>query len=144
MGRVRAAEGGVKQIPCGDDNKKSKSNGNSAGEGDRRTARLGCVFAGGGGELVGGDGDVEALEEAGDALVGEAALAEEADLVAEHGDDLFRGEEFFFGAGGLAELAGGGGDLVGGVTGIGHALLECGAVRAVVPVRLHRDELRRA
>ena len=57
-------------------------------------------------ELGGVDVDVEAGEEAGYALVGEAALAEEADFVAEHGNDLLAGEGLFVGASSLAEFAG--------------------------------------
>lgn len=67
------------------------------------------------GDLVGCDFDVETDEEIGDALVIKAALAQETDLVREHGDHLGSGEVLLGTAGGFAELAGGAGDLVGSV-----------------------------
>ena len=66
-------------------------------------------------DVVGRGFDVEAGEEIGDAFVGEAAFAEETDLVGEHGDDLGGGEALLGGAGSFAELAGGAGDLIGSV-----------------------------
>lgn len=59
--------------------------------------------------------DVESCEEVGDAFVGEAALAEETDLVGEHRDDLGGGETLLGGAGCFAKLAGGARNLIGGV-----------------------------
>ena len=57
----------------------------------------------------------KAADEVGDALVGEAALAEDFDFAGEEGGDLGAGVAFGVGAGGFAEFAGGEGDLVDGV-----------------------------
>ncbi len=66
-------------------------------------------------DLAGLDVDLEAGEEVRDALVGEAALAQDMDLAFKQGDDFGASVALFVGAGGLAEFAGGGGDLVHGV-----------------------------
>src|ERR1700679_598314 len=66
-------------------------------------------------DLAGLDVDVEGGDEAGDALVGEAALAEDFDLAGEQGGDLGAGVAVGVCAGGLAEFAGGDGDLIDGV-----------------------------
>ncbi len=126
------------QIPFGDDNQKGnrhrkghregnrKSNSNNSNnrfpsaiaDGEGRTllgeAGLGGVL----GDVFCGDVDVEAGEEVGDLGVGEAAFAEEADLVAEHGDYLWTGEALLFGAGGLSEFACRLCDLICGVGGL--------------------------
>jgi hypothetical protein len=72
-------------------------------------------FAGVVGDVFCGDVDVEAGEEVGDLVVGEAALSEETNLFGEHSDHLRGGEALLFGAGGLAEFDGGAGYLVDGV-----------------------------
>jgi hypothetical protein len=59
--------------------------------------------------------DVEGGEHAGDALVGEAALAEAADLTIEEVDNLGAGKAFLVGAGGFAKFASDDSDLFGGV-----------------------------
>ena len=84
------------------------------------------------GDVFGRDFDVESDEEIGDALVVEAALAEETDFVGEHGDDLCGGEAFLGGAGGFTEFAGGASDLIGGIgLGVLHRdlLTFCAALR---------------
>jgi len=81
-------------------------------------------FADGLGEVLRSNLDVEAGEQIGDLVVGEATLAEKANFFREHADGLFAGEALLVGAGGLAELDGGAGYLVDGVGAVcGHWVL---------------------
>ena len=61
------------------------------------------------------DIDVEGGDEAGDALVGEAALAEDLDFTGEQGNDLEAGVALGVDAGSLAEFACCDRDLIDGV-----------------------------
>ena len=62
-------------------------------------------------DLIGRDADVEAVHQIGDLCVGEAALTQETDFFAEHGERLLDAEAFFVGACCLTKFPCGDGDL---------------------------------